>query len=469
MKQNGRFIYKKPSWNLEQRKAEFYYQLEYGGEVFNFIETLVFPATQPISEIPQKLLSNVLDNLSLVLGISYYKLYYPKQIILEGMQLSKEQTEFWNTLYRKGLGEFFYKNKIDFRGLISFPFNPSLTLPTPPLSGRELGQRRPGEVLVTRKSRSLVGIGGGKDSIVAAEMLKSLKKPFNGFAINSHAIKEQVTRLLDVDLIIVRREIDPKLLELNKKPDVYNGHVPVSSIYAFIGLLTALLYDYRYIIIGNEQSANYGNTTYLGEAINHQWSKSFEFEQLFQEYVTSYLTPDVTYFSLLRPFSEIAIAERFVRYPKYFSVFSSCNRNFKITEKTDRRWCTECSKCAFAFVILSAFLPKKQLIDIFGENLFNQTSLLTTYKELLGVSSIKPFDCVGTPEEVQVAFYLAMKRGEYKNDTIMKFFRKEVLSKIKNIDTISKKVFKLSDKHRIPKEFQRSLEITKQVRNDINL
>lgn len=447
MKQNGKIIYKKPSWNFEQRKAAFSYQLEHGGEVFNFTETLVFPANQPISDIPQKLLSNALDNLSLVLGISYYKLYCPKQIILEGIVLSKEQAEFWNILYTKGLGEFFYKNKIDFRGLISFPFIDEIPLAPFSKGGKE------------KAERSLVGIGGGKDSIVSAEILKSLKKPFTGFAVETHPIKEQLAQLLGVDLIIVRREIDPKLLELNKKPGVYNGHVPVSAIYAFIGLMTSLLYDYRYIIVGNEQSANYGNTTYLGETINHQWSKSFEFELLFQKYVKNYLTSGVTYFSLLRPFSEIAIVKRFANYPQYFPVFASCNRNFKITEKIDRKWCTRCPKCAFVFAILSAFLSKQQLINIFGQNLFSETSLLSTYKELLGVSRIKPFDCVGTPEEMRVAFYLAMRRKEYENDPIMKFFQKEVFSKIKNIDTISKEVFKLSDKHSIPKEFQEALNI----------
>jgi hypothetical protein len=478
MERDNKFIYKKPVWEVEGRKATFFYQLEHGEEVFNFTETLVFPTSQPISNIPQNLLNNVLDSLSLALGISYYKLYCPKQIVLEGLQLSKEQAEFWNKVYTKGLGEFFYKNKIDFRELISFPFNDEQTecpkcseVDCPPSLKATVGQGKsaPAELSLLRQAqdrndkkkleRSLVGIGGGKDSIVTAELLKSLKKPFIGFAVETHAIKERVAQILGVDLIIVKRQIDPKLFELNKKPGVYNGHVPVSSIYAFIGLLTALLYDYRNIIVSNEQSANYGNTTYLGEKINHQWSKSFEFEVLFQEYVKNYLTPDVTYFSLLRPFSEIAIVKCFADYPQYFSVFSSCNRNFKITEKTNIKWCARCAKCAFAFAMFSAFLPKKQLVNIFGQNLFNRSDLLQVYKELLGVSAIKPFDCVGTPEEVQVAFYLAMLRREYENDIAMKFFQKEVLPKIKNIDTISNEVFKLSIENRIPEEFQGVLNL----------
>src|SRR5204862_4005846 len=107
----------------------------------------------------------------------------------------------------------------------------------------------------------------------------------------------------------------------------YNGHVPFSTHMAFISLFTAMLYDYRYTIFANEESANYGSVTYLGREINHQWSKSLEFELLFQEYVKQFLTPDISYFSILRPFSEIAIAKRFVQYQQYFPVFSSCNTN----------------------------------------------------------------------------------------------------------------------------------------------
>ncbi|MBU3978477.1 hypothetical protein KKE68_02115, partial [Patescibacteria group bacterium] len=101
----------------------------------------------------------------------------------------------------------------------------------------------------------------------------------------------------------------------------------------------------------------------------------------------------------------------------------------------------------------------QELLNIFGQNLFTKTTLVPIYKKLLGVMQIKPFDCVGTPEEVQTAFYLAMKSGEYDNDKAMRFFKEAVLSKIKNIDTMSKEVFNLSDEHRIPREFREVLKV----------
>jgi len=165
------------------------------------------------------------------------------------------------SLYQ-GLGEFFYKNKIDFGGLVKFPFNENVvSTPTD----------------FPRKNRSLLGLGGGKDSIVVAEILKSQNKDFD-LITGVSGIQQEVSLAIGKKPLIVKRELDPNLFDINKESGVYNGHVPVSVYYAFILLLAAVLFDYKYILVGNEKSANYGNVEYLGEMINHQWSKSEEFE-----------------------------------------------------------------------------------------------------------------------------------------------------------------------------------------------
>ncbi len=436
------FIFSGSEWDSEEGVARFFYIIKHKGERFEFTEKLTFPKDQLLSTVPEALLKNVFDNLLLVLGVSYYKLFCPKEIVLQNIQLTKDQATFWNTLYTKGLGEFFYKNKIDFRGLITFPFTDKAKVEP---------------INFSRKERSLIGIGGGKDSIVTAELFKKHKQPFTNFVMTMHPIQEEVVKLTGETSLIVKRELDPFLFELNKRDDIYNGHVPVSSHYAFIGLLCAVLYDYRYVIVSNEQSSNYGNVEYLGMEINHQWSKSFEFETILQEYIRQFITPDVTYFSLLRPLTELGITKRFAQYPQYFSHFSSCNRNFQITKKgSDKKWCGECAKCAFAFVMLATFLSKEQLVGIFGQNLFEKEELMQTYKELLGAADIKPFDCVGTPEEVQVACYLSMQR-EYRNDPVIKFFEEEVLPKIKDIKKLEQAAFAVSSDHHIPQVFKEVL------------
>lgn len=425
---------------------DFHYTIKSQAQLLEFTEKLIFPNTD-FSKTPQGLLERLLQNLSLVLGISYWKLYCPKKIEIANFSLTKEQADFWNDIYTKGLGEFFYRNKIDFRGLVAFPYIDS---PLGSPFGHPRGVWEP-------RDRSLLMLGGGKDSIVAAELLKERKKDFTTFVVNDYTIQKEIIKLLGVDSIIVQREIDPKLLELNTQPGTYNGHVPISAIYAFSALLAAAVYDYRYVISSNEASANYGNVEYLGETINHQWSKSLEFEKKFAEYVKKYLTSNVYYFSLLRPLYEIKIAQLFSKYPKYFSTFSSCNRNFTIHPggvhsatpgvlRSDspgvlrNRWCGQCPKCAFVFATLAAFLSKEEVVKIFGKNLFADALLTDTYKELLGIKDIKPFECVGIPDEVKLAFYLAHKKGEFNKDVIIQMFEKDVLPKMTNVEELKKEL-----------------------------
>src|SRR3989344_937150 len=88
------------------------------GELF-FTETIILP-DEISSSVEDKSVNKVLESLHLILGITYFKMFCPKKIIIP-YHLSKAQADFLNLVYTKGLGEFFYKNKIDFRNLINFP------------------------------------------------------------------------------------------------------------------------------------------------------------------------------------------------------------------------------------------------------------------------------------------------------------------------------------------------------------
>ena len=409
---------------LEKGEAWFHYLIEFPEKRIEFTEKLFFPPLQA-NGVPPELLKTVLESLLLILGISYWKLYCPRQLNLGSIFLTKEQAQFWTTVYTKGLGEFFYVNKIDYRGLIEFPFSEHTEASL---------------VVFPRQHRALLPLGGGKDSIVSAELLKKNNTPFDvalfAKSNGSFPIHEGVLEAMEKQPLIIRRELDPKLFVLNNQEGVYNGHVPVSAMYAFLGLFAAVLYDYRFIVLSNEKSASYGNTEYLGEEVNHQWSKSEEFEKMFQKYVADNITHDVEYFSLLRPLSEIKIAQIFSNYSQYFSLFSSCNRNFTIKSSSMQgKWCGQCPKCAFVFAMLSAFLFKKEVVKIFGKNLFADQALISVYKELLGMEKFKPFECVGTPEEVRLAFILAHKKGEYNDDVVIKMFEEALGSEFSSIET----------------------------------
>ncbi|MEK7451136.1 MAG: hypothetical protein AAB662_04330, partial [Patescibacteria group bacterium] len=280
-----------------------------------------------------------------------------------------------------------------------------------------------------RKDRVLLGLGGGKDSIVSSEILKKENKEFDVLILDTE-IQKDVAMTMNKKPIVIKRELDPKLFDLNSKEGTYNGHIPISAIYAFLGLMASVFYNYNKVVVGNEKSANYGNVEYLGEVINHQWSKSEEFEKLFQKYITKFITPSISYYSPLRKLDELEITKEFVKYSKYFRVFSSCNRNFRINEPLDStrgyRWCGKCAKCLFVFIQLSAFISREELIEIFGKNLFEDKSLLLLFKELLGAKNFKPFECVGTPEEVKIALDLTYKKGEFNQTPLMDFYKNEI-------------------------------------------
>ena len=390
----------------DKKTIEFNYKVN-GSDL---TERIVLPNKIP-SFVRDELVNKVLESLHLILGITYFKMYCSKNIFIP-YRLSKTQADFWNNVYTKGLGEFFYKNKIDYKNLINFPY-----VDKPDIQPARLDE--------AKKNRSLVGIGGGKDSVVAVEILKKEKKEMCGFILDSQTVSSNiqidVVKTMGINYMIVKRQLDHQLFKLEKQEAVYKGHIPITAIYSFIALLLAVVYDYSSIIIPNGKSSNFGNVNYLGIEINHQWSKSEEFEKLFQKYVNQNIAPNINYFSNLRSYSEMEIAEMFSSQKKYFSVFSSCNRNFKIKRNVNqKRWCNKCPKCAFVFIILAANLSKKEVIKIFNKNLLDDSQLISIYKDLIGKGKMKPFDCVGTFEESIDAFKIINNKGEFTNDSVMK-------------------------------------------------
>ncbi|MCX6713587.1 MAG: UDP-N-acetylmuramoyl-L-alanine--D-glutamate ligase, partial [Candidatus Vogelbacteria bacterium] len=242
-------------------------------------------------------------------------------------------------------------------------------------------------------------------------------------------------------------KLDPKIFKT--WPDSFNGHIPISAIIAFVGALTASLSGQKYLAVANEQSSNFGNVSYDGEEVNHQWSKSSEFEDLFQNYLNNNLVSNLKYFSPIRPYYEIRVVEMFSGMKEYFPIFTSCNRNFRIHfERPGGRWCGECPKCAFMFVLLGAFLTKDEVIEIFGKNMLEDESLLSLFRDLLGLGTMKPFDCVGTFDEMQVAFELLSKK--FADAIIVKKLSPE----LKLSEEIKKEVFKYHEAPNLSERFK---------------
>lgn len=451
-------IFKFAGWNysVKNKVAEFNfrYSFVFGDKHpdLNFTDKIFLNLNgAELNKINKNFLENILSNLHLALGISYYKLYCSKNIEIENNFLTKEQAKFWNTFYTKGLGELYYKNKIDFRGLINFPYK---------------NQNKAAPHFFKPENKSLLLFGGGKDSLLSLEFLRELEKKFSVYTLNAVPLQLKLIKSAKINNLNIKHKLDQKLFELSKTKGVYNGHIPISAIYGFSALLVATVLNYKYIIFSNEKSANYGNVNYLGVEINHQWDKTFEYEKMFFDYVHKFISPELTPFSLLRPFSEVEIVWLFVNSPNfkiYKSKFSSCNKNFKLSENArlkEKIWCGECPKCAFVFALFAAFLPKETILKIFGKNLYKNTLLLPTFREILGIKGIKPFECVGTSYEMKWAMHQAYLRGVYENDPAIRMFKKEILSKYSSheIGGLAFDFLPISKKHLAPKEFKEVLD-----------
>lgn len=399
-RKHPRFVYK--SFKLVHKRNALTITFKFFIEPnIDFLPSLTIRnvSSSAISRVGEEALQNFAFHLGMAEIPSYWKATCSPQIIIEAAKLNEKQIRWWRDLFLRGMGQFFYENKIDVRQ------RNLLFIKSYPPSGFISFSRR---VCRPLRNRYLVPVGGGKDSVVTMELLRKQKKAFNAFLVNPSKFARQVIRVAAIRKpIIVERKIDPLLLELNKRRYL-NGHTPFTSVLSFLSVFCAVLFDYRHIAFSNEKSADEGNLRWQGMAINHQYSKSSEFEKKFRSYSRKYLTSNAHYFSILRRYGEYEISRMFVKYPQYFSVFSSCNRGLKFGKK----WCGECPKCLFVYTTLYPFLERRRMRKIFGKDLFENKKLLPVMQALIDPQKPKPFECVGTKEENRNAFRLCFQKAE---------------------------------------------------------
>lgn len=403
-KKYPQFVYDKYNYKIKGKDLEISF-------IFNVTPDIKFSPKiiieninkSRIKKIRESTLDNLIFHLGLIEMISYWKATCSPKIIIKAGYLDKKQIKWWQDLIFNGMGQFFYENKIDFKKSDFLKIISTSNKYTPV------------DLLLTRRKRYLVPFREGKDSIVTLEKLKRQKKKINTFTVNPTKAAKKVLKVAGIkNPIIVERRIDPLLLKLNRQ-GYLNGHTPFTAVLSFLSVFCAVLFDYKHIAFSNEKSADEGNVKYLGRMINHQYSKSSEFEKKFKNYCQKYLTKNAHYFSFLRKYTELEIAKMFSKHSKYFSVFLSCNEAYKTDsgrKKPLKKWCGKCSKCLFVFTILYPFIIEKKLFKIFGKNLFEDKKLLPIMRELIGWCGNKPFECVGTYKESKKALQLCIKKAK---------------------------------------------------------
>jgi UDP-N-acetyl-alpha-D-muramoyl-L-alanyl-L-glutamate epimerase len=339
----------------------------------------------------------------LLAGVSYYKTAAPPVIDLGQIPVSLAELEFLRTFYLDGLGEYAYRNDLD---LSTLRFTGGI-IGAPAAAGAPPG----------RTGRPLIPFGGGIDSIVTVEAVREradaalfvMNRPGDRFA----AI-ERPAAVTGLPIVRAGREIDQQLLR-SAELGFRNGHVPVTGILSAVAVMAALLDGRDAVVMSNEWSASIATLEAGGRAINHQYSKSAEFEAGFRRVLADALGGQVSYFSALRPFSELWVARRFAALTQYHGTFRSCNRAFHIdpAHRLDH-WCGRCDKCCFIDLILAPFLPAADLAAIFGgAEPLADPALAERFRALLGTSAAsKPFECVGEVGECRAAAVLAAARPD---------------------------------------------------------
>jgi hypothetical protein len=349
---------------------------------------------QAVAHLDPGVLRNLAFHLGLIEIPSYWKATCSPEIIIEAGHLDRDQIAWWHDLLIKGQGEYFYVNQIDFRA-------PDLvTIRSEGLAARRTAVHR-GPL---DPNKILIPVGGGKDSAVTLELLGRHFPDAAWWGLNPIPAARAVAGASPVCReVTLSRRIDPKLLELNAA-GYLNGHTPFSAYLAFAMTASGILGGYGRAAVSNERSSNEGNVRYLDHDINHQYSKTFAFEQSFREYSARYLSEQFEYLSFVRPLYEIQISRLFARYPHYFSVFRSCNKGSRTNV-----WCAHCPKCLFVYISLRPFLDRAAMLGIFGQDLLTNPALVDLATELLGQSTTKPFECVGTVAETEAAFALCLE------------------------------------------------------------
>jgi len=416
-KKYPKFVYENFSYEFSKNdlKIVFCFSIEPG---------IHFKPEFLIKNVSKKIFNNInknsLDNLVFNLGLieipSYWKLTSSPIIEIRAGYLNKNQIQWWKNIFIEGMGQFYYENKIDWR--IKNFLKIYSTIKSGP-KNLFLGKL---------KNCYLLPFAGGRDSIVTLENLKRKNKEITLFTVNPIEKIQQTVKISGIKKqIIIKRILDRKLLDLNKK-GFLNGHIPFTSMLSFLSVFCAVIFDCKNIAFSNEKSSDEGNVKYLGKVINHQWAKSSVFEKKFKEYSKKYLAKDINYFSFLRKFTEIEISEKFSKYQKYFPVFSSCNAGMKISTKgllgAEKRWCGKCPKCLFVFLTLYPFVDDKKIIKIFGSNLFEDKNLLPLMKDIVGKGKLKPLECVGTYKESRKAFELSFRKSIKNIPYLLKETRK---------------------------------------------
>jgi hypothetical protein len=393
------------SFDPQSRTITLGYQL---GDDHAFEETITFETPPGPGSSPDLAgVERALVHLHIAAGTSYYKAAAPPVVVVEHTGLTSAELAFHHHLYDDGLREFAVANG----------------LPVPRVVDIRSGARgvrasipaHPPDTDPDRAGGLVVPIGGGKDSMVLIESVKHLGPRL--LAVNPHPLVVELAAQTGLELLVVRRRLSPHLGELNRL-GALNGHVPITAIVSLIGVVGSFVYGYDTIAMAVERSASEETVVVDGVPVNHQYSKSLEFEDSARALIAGSIDPGITYGSALRPYSELAIARAFARMDRYHPTFCSCNTVYRQNAGAADGWCGQCPKCRFVGLMLAPFLEPDAVSAIIGRDLFADPDQIPGFAALMSDAD-KPFECVGERRESAAALRILSDLPLWKDKPVV--------------------------------------------------
>ena len=214
-------------------------------------------------------------HLHVAAGTSYYKTAAPAQVVVEGESLSAPELELYHRLYDEGLHEFAVTNGL------------AVPRPVAVVAGRgEAGHPLPPRACSGRASwcRS----AGERTRWPLIESVRT-SAPVSSPSIRSPLVLELADEA-GLDVVVVRRRLDPGWPHCNTA-GALNGHVPITAIVSLVAVVGAFVHGYDTVAMAMERSASEETVTVGGVAVNHQYSKSREFELLLADLVRRTVAP----------------------------------------------------------------------------------------------------------------------------------------------------------------------------------
>lgn len=392
----NKFIFKEYKFEPHNGMATFSYGFEDG---LDFEEKVSFDVRPGYDSA---VLERALFLAFVLAGVSYYKTFPSREVVLNTGTLDGWQSKFFTKVFQEGLSQFAFENELTRQDLATF--KPSIT-------GSANSVKYGGKGILSLQS-------GGKDSLLTAVMLKRRHNNFTSWYLSSSNTYPQLLDKLSSEKVLMsRRFLDSANLTKALEAGAKNGHVPVTYIVQSFALIQAILLNKNTVLTSIAHEGEEPHEFIDDLPVNHQWSKTWEAEQLFSEYVGRYISSDIKVGSPLRGYSELRVAELFYEnaWKDYGHSFSSCNvANYaQGASNQELKWCGNCPKCANAFILFAPFVGADDLKSLFGgQDLFAKPTLQETFKGLLGIDGVmKPFECVGEIDELRFAYHQAQSRG----------------------------------------------------------